>query len=274
MQMAPKKRKIEKVEIPSKDSEEYGKERKEKEMKKIIGAALIIILTVTLAACGKKTEPEPSGSETKNPAATQTPSDKTVTPDAPEQTPTDKTVTPDAPKQTDTNTPASGSTTGEITTGGEVGAAAPSDVVLPQNVRMEVSLTGNPDQTSIKIGNDFYTKDRYGDQYFFKYMSEDEWTQYDMEDGAWVDSGSCDNNEVVDQCFGNIRRYDDLGVELSTTGRTRVIAGVNTKEYQYVLNDVDMFCWLSDDGITFNHNDLTVITLFDTSAASFGFPTP
>ena len=219
-------------------------------MKRLLLIAIALVMVFALAACGEDTEKTPSGG-TSDPGTSQ------QTPSGGESTPT-----------------SSGNDEGEISTGGEVGAAAPSSVALPANVKMEISLDGNFDQTTIKIGNDYYTKDRYGDEVFFKYKAEDEWAQYDMEDGAWSEAGSCDYEEVIDKCFNNIGRYNDMDVDLASTGRSQVIAGVNAKEYKYVLNGAELFCWLSDDGISFNHNDVTVITLWDTSAASFGFDTP
>lgn len=173
-----------------------------------------------------------------------------------------------------TNNTDNGNTSGDIITGGETGLAAPTGVTLPTNVKMEISMDGNLDQTTIKIGNDYYTKDRYGDEVYFKQNADDQWVKYEKEDGAWSEVEYYDYDEVINECFNNVDRYNDMGADLSTTGRSKVIAGVNTKECKYVLNGTDLFCWISDDGISFNHNDLTIITLWNTSVSSFGFDTP
>ena len=178
-------------------------------MKRFLVFLLSALLVLSLAACGGDKEPTPSGGGTTDPGSQQT-----------------DPGTSQQPSSGDTDTPDPGATSGEIVTGGEAGAAAPSTVTLPANVKMEISMDGNLDQTTIKIGNDYYMKDRYGDQTFFKYKAEDEWVQYDFSDGAWDESEYVTYDEVIDICFNNIGRYtDSMGVDPVTTGRSQVIAG-------------------------------------------------
>ncbi len=233
-------------------------------MKRILAILLAVMLVFSLAACGG------NGDTPGN-------TDKPGTSQGGENTPGGNT---DKPGNTDTpggNTDTPGNQEGQIVTGGEVGAAPPTEIVLPENVKMVVMSNGQNYRTTIKIGNDYYNKDEYGDETFWQYIEADnQWQLFQMSGGAWVEGVFClDVQEIYAKCFTTFKSFDRPGWSaLTTTGRSQTIAGVAVKEYTYNMWEDAMFVWLSEDGIAFENDDLFLTSEWNISVTSFGFDTP
>lgn len=221
-------------------------------MKRILAILLAAMLVFSLAACGDNSD---NPGNTDNPGTSQT----------------------DNPGG---NTDNPGNQEGQIVTGGEVGAAAPTEIVLPENVKMVEMYDGNTVyRTTIKLGNDYYTKDVYGEETFWKYIeAENKWQVFSMSDGAWDDGyRTCsDVEEIYAACFATFKNYENRNgwSALSSTGRSQTILGVEVKEYSYTAWEEEMFTWLSDDGISFTDGVVFLVSEWNTSVTSFGFDTP
>ncbi len=164
-----------------------------------------------------------------------------------------------------------------VVSGGQVGVAAPTTFTLPTNVKVVTSIYGIRQETTIKIGDNYYYTDHEGYEVFYAFNGTD-YVYYEKRNGEWRYDGEDSYEDVLEECFSYATTYQvmvsDLNRDIRSTGNSQIIAGVNTKEYVYNGDGFSNNYWISDTGVCFNVDYSIGITTWDTGVTEFGVDVP